>query len=34
MVNVEQKALDYTSQLLQNKNNGLIKIIIIIRNEF
>jgi len=33
MVNVEQKAVDYTSQLLQNKNNGLIKIIIT-RNKF
>jgi len=33
MVNVEQKAMDYTSQLLQNKNIGLIKIIIT-RNEF
>ena len=33
MVNVEQKAVDYTSQLLQNKNNGLVKIIIT-RNKF
>jgi hypothetical protein len=33
MINIKQKVMDYISQLLQNKNHGLIKIIIT-RNEF
>jgi hypothetical protein len=33
MINIKRKAMDYTSQLLQNKNHGLNKIIIT-RNEF
>jgi len=33
MINIKQKAIDYASQLLQNKKHGLIKIIIT-KNEF